>query len=297
MARVWMTTLMLFSSLLMSSLTFDIHLVKVNPKHAISGVFQASIGDKYALTASAARDLCEHLGLTIASKAQVAEAQKHGLETCRFGWIDEQIAVIPRVQVKSNCGNGRTGVVVWRADPSKEFDVFCFNVTDFEAQNQASMAAHQTTTTRKPITTHSSVFPTAQAGVHLRKIPFSKQPSPSSSLSSLSSSVPSSTSHRPSVNDLDDEGKHLAMSGSSIEAVPAALLITVTFAVMLSVFLALYYFKTNRPCRTQCDSEQQKEYIETEVWEHCSKKDLQKPQEEHVEENEEENNNSSTDQD
>lgn len=289
---------MLFSSLFMSSLTFDIQLVKVNPKRAISGVFEASIGNTYALSASAARDLCEHLGLTIASKAQVAEAQKHGLETCRFGWVDEQIAVVPRVQAKSNCGNGKTGVVVWRADPSKEFDAYCFNLTDFEAQKQASMAARQTTT-RKPITTHSSVFPTAQAGVHLRKTPFSKLPSTSSSLSSPSSSVPSSSSsHSPSVNDIDDEEKHLPMSGTPIEGVPAALLITVTFAVMLAVFLALYYFKTNRPCRTQCDSEQQKEYIETEVWEHCSKKDLQKPQEEHVEENEEENNNSSsTDQD
>ncbi|XP_016332908.1 lymphatic vessel endothelial hyaluronic acid receptor 1-like [Sinocyclocheilus anshuiensis] len=290
MARVWMRMMMmmLFSTLFMSSLTFDIQLVKVNPKRAISGVFEATLGNTYALSASAARDLCEHLGLTIASKAQVAEAQKHGLETCRFGWVDEQIAVVPRVQVKSNCGNGKTGVVVWRADPSREFDVFCFNLTDFEAQHQASMASHQTTT-RKPITTHSSVFPTAQAGVHLRKTPFSKLPSPSSS------SVPfSSSSHSPSVNDMDDEGKHLPMSGPPIEAVPAALLITVTFAVMLAVFLALYYFKTNRPCRTRCDSEQQKEYIETEVWEHCSKTDLQKPQEEHVEENEEENNSSSS---
>ncbi|KAL1270637.1 hypothetical protein QQF64_029653 [Cirrhinus molitorella] len=293
MARLWMMMLMLFSSLFTSSLTFDIHLVNVNPKQAIAGVFQASIGNKYALTASTARDLCEHLGLTIASKAQVAEAQEHGLETCRFGWVDEQIAVVPRVQAKSNCGNGMTGVVVWRADPSKEFDVFCFNITDFEAQNQASMAAHQTTT-RKPTTTHSSVFPTAHVGVHLRKTQSSKLPFPSSSFNSPTFSVPSSTSRSPSVNDLDDEGKHLAMSGTPIEAVPAALLITVTFAVMLAVFLALYYFKTNRPCRKQCDSEQQKEYIETEVWEHCSKKDLQQPQDEHVEENEEENKESSS---
>lgn len=55
----------------------------VNPKQAISGVTEVSIGDKYALNASAARDLCEHLGLTIASKAQVLEAHKHGLETCK----------------------------------------------------------------------------------------------------------------------------------------------------------------------------------------------------------------------
>ncbi|XP_056121736.1 lymphatic vessel endothelial hyaluronic acid receptor 1a [Rhinichthys klamathensis goyatoka] len=290
MARVWMMMMMLkttlFNSLFMSSLTFDIQLVKVNPKQAIFGVTEISFGKEYALNASAARDLCEHLGLTIASKAQVTEAQKHGLETCRFGWIDEQIVVVPRVQVKANCGSGKTGIVVWRANPSKEFDVFCFNSTDFEAQNQAAA----TRTTRKPITTHSSVFPTAQSGVHLRK-------PPSSPLSSVSSSVPSSLSHGSSVNHMDDEGKHLPMSGTAIDAVPAALLITVTFAVMLSVFLALYYFKTNRPCRTRGDGEQQEEYIETEVWEHCSKKDLQTPQEEHVEENEEENNSSaSTDQ-
>ncbi|XP_052418368.1 lymphatic vessel endothelial hyaluronic acid receptor 1a [Carassius gibelio] len=291
MDRVWMRMrmlLLLFSSLFMSSLTFDIQSVKVIPKRAISGVFEASIGNTYALSASAARDLCERLGLIIASKAQVAEAQKHGLETCRFGWVDEQIVVVPRVQVKSNCGNGRTGVVVWRADPTKQFDVFCFNSTDFEAQNQASMAAHKRTK-KKPTTTHSSVFPTAQTGVHLRKSPSSKHTSPSSS------SVPfSSSSHSPWVNGIDDEGKHQPTSGTQIEAIPAALLITVTFTVMLAVFLALYYVRTNRPCRTQCDSEQQKEYIETEVWEHSGEKDLQKPQEEHVEENEEENNNSSS---
>ncbi|CAM4531414.1 unnamed protein product [Leuciscus chuanchicus] len=296
MARVWMMMIMkttLFNSLFMSSLTFDMHLVKVNPKQAISGVTEISIGKEYALNASAARDLCEHLGLTIASKAQVTEAQKHGLESCRFGWVDEQIAVVPRVQVKANCGSGKTGIVVWRANPDKEFDVFCFNSTDFEIQNQAAA----TRTTRKPITTHSSVFPTAQSGVHLRKTPFSKQPSPSSPLRSVSSSVPSSLSHGSSVNHMDDEGEHLPMSGTTMDAVPAALLITVTFAVMLAVFIALYYFKTNKPCRTRGDGEQQKEYIETEVWEHCSEKDLQKPQEEHVEENEEENNSSaSTDQ-
>ncbi|XP_067270442.1 lymphatic vessel endothelial hyaluronic acid receptor 1a [Pseudorasbora parva] len=291
MARVrTMTTMMmmmmitLFNSFFVSSLTFDIHLVKVNPQQAVSGVTEVSIGNKYALNAAAARDLCEHLGLTIASKAQVAEAHKHGLETCRFGWIDEQIAVVPRVQVKEICGSGKTGVVVWRAEPTKEFDVFCFNSTDFEAQTQDVTTIHQRTT-RKPIPTHSPAFPTA----HLRRAPSSKQPSPSPPLRSLSPSVPSSLPHSPS-----DKGEHLPMSGTTTEAVPAALLITVTFAVMLAVFIALYYFKTNRPCRTRCDAEQQKEYIETEVWEHCSKKDLQNPQEEHVEENEEEDNSNSS---
>lgn len=47
----------------------------------------------------------------------------------RFGWVDEQIAVVPRVHFKASCGKGNTGIVVWRANPSKEFDVFCFNST------------------------------------------------------------------------------------------------------------------------------------------------------------------------
>ncbi|XP_056318957.1 lymphatic vessel endothelial hyaluronic acid receptor 1a [Danio aesculapii] len=275
MTRVWMRMMMkmvLFSSMFMSALTFDMQLVKVHPKQAISGVSEASIGNQYALNASSARDLCEQLGLTIANKAQLAEAQKHGLETCRFGWIDEQIAVVPRVHANPNCGIGRTGVVVWRAIPSKRFDVFCFNVTDFETQ--ASIKAHRMTT-RKPMTTRSSVAPTA--GIHLRGSPFPTIPS-------HWSSVPPSASAGPSVVHRADDAKHLALSSGSTEAVPAALLITVTFAVMIAVFLALYYVRMKRPCKARCDVEQQKEYIETEVWEHRTKEDLQKTQEEQMEE-------------
>ncbi|XP_051523039.1 lymphatic vessel endothelial hyaluronic acid receptor 1a [Myxocyprinus asiaticus] len=297
MARVWMLLLLLLNILFMCSLSMDIQLIKVHPKQAISGVFEATLGNEYALNASAARDICEHLGVTIANKAQVVEAQKHGLETCRFGWIDEQIAVIPRVQVKSSCGNGETGVIVWRADLSRKFEVFCFNSTDFEAQNQASIMTADPKSTRKPVATHSSVSPMTQAGVHLRKTPFSKPSSQSSPRQSFSSSVPPELSHSPSLNQMDDERKHLPMSGTpaSIGAVPAALLITVTFAVLLAVFLGLYYFKMNRPRWTLYDAEQQKEYIETEVWEHCDKKDLQKPQEENHEEKEEDVHNNISD--
>lgn len=72
----------------------------MNPKQAISGVIISSIGNQYALNASAARDLCEHLGLTIASKAQVAEAQKHGLETCRSK--RNQIQIISALYIDTN---------------------------------------------------------------------------------------------------------------------------------------------------------------------------------------------------
>ncbi|TRY95815.1 hypothetical protein DNTS_021267 [Danionella cerebrum] len=190
-SRMKMMKMVFLCSLVMSCVTLDMRMVKVFPKQAISGVFEVSLGNKYALNASAARDVCQKLGLTIANKAQITVAQKSGLETCRFGWIDEQVAVVPRVHVKSNCGNGSTGVVVWRANPSAQFEVFCFNVT----------------------------------------------------------------------------------------AVPAALLITVTFAVMLAVFVGLYYFKTKPHCRAHSDPEQQMDHIETELWENCSEKEQQEMEE------------------
>uniref|UniRef100_A0A3Q4H160 Lymphatic vessel endothelial hyaluronic acid receptor 1-like n=1 Tax=Neolamprologus brichardi TaxID=32507 RepID=A0A3Q4H160_NEOBR len=84
---------------------------------------------KYAFNASEARRLCWSLGLNIASKAQVQKALSRGLETCRFGWIDEHFAVIPRINPIPSCGRNKSGLVPWRASVKQKFDVFCFNET------------------------------------------------------------------------------------------------------------------------------------------------------------------------
>lgn len=47
----------------------------------------------------------------------------------RFGWTDENLAVIPRNKALVSCGQNKTGVVTWRAAVQKKFDVFCFNET------------------------------------------------------------------------------------------------------------------------------------------------------------------------
>uniref|UniRef100_A0A8C9X765 Lymphatic vessel endothelial hyaluronic receptor 1a n=1 Tax=Sander lucioperca TaxID=283035 RepID=A0A8C9X765_SANLU len=99
---------------------------------SIAGVFQVSdLNDlnqpQYGFNASEARRLCSALGVNIASKAQVQDALTRGLETCRFGWIDEHFAVIPRIKALSNCGKSQTGLVTWRTSVTQKFDVFCFN--------------------------------------------------------------------------------------------------------------------------------------------------------------------------
>lgn len=47
----------------------------------------------------------------------------------RFGWTDENLAVIPRNKALASCGNNKTGLVTWRAAVTQKFDVFCFNET------------------------------------------------------------------------------------------------------------------------------------------------------------------------
>ncbi|XP_028332564.1 lymphatic vessel endothelial hyaluronic acid receptor 1a isoform X3 [Gouania willdenowi] len=115
----------------------DINHIRVFPSvnQSVAGVFQVTrLNDfnqpHYAFNASEARLLCLSLGVHIASKAQVETALTRGFETCRFGWIDEYLAVIPRIRALINCGKNQTGLVPWRASVKKKFDVFCFNESD-----------------------------------------------------------------------------------------------------------------------------------------------------------------------
>ncbi|XP_068586926.1 lymphatic vessel endothelial hyaluronic acid receptor 1a isoform X2 [Cebidichthys violaceus] len=124
-----------------SDQNIDTNRIRVFPaaNQSIAGVFQVSnLNDlnqpQYTFNASEARRLCSSLGVNIASKAQVQEALTRGLETCRFGWIDEHFAVIPRIKALSTCGQNRRGLVAWRASVTQKFDVFCFNESDAATQ-------------------------------------------------------------------------------------------------------------------------------------------------------------------
>ncbi|XP_014852674.1 PREDICTED: lymphatic vessel endothelial hyaluronic acid receptor 1 isoform X2 [Poecilia mexicana] len=128
---VCISSLLAFSSVFSDQNTSNI---KVFPaaNQSTAGVTQVSYQNnqnqlQYAFNASEARKICQSLGLSIASKAQVEEALSRGLETCRYGWTDEQIAVIPRIHALANCGQNKTGLVLWRAPVTNRFDVFCFN--------------------------------------------------------------------------------------------------------------------------------------------------------------------------
>eukprot|EP00064_Thunnus_orientalis_P002924 superscaffoldBa00000229_g2932 len=70
-------------------------------------------GGKYTFNFTAAKAACLSLNVTIATRTQIERAVQRGLEMCKFGWIDGQVAVIPRITADKNCGKGKTGVVPW----------------------------------------------------------------------------------------------------------------------------------------------------------------------------------------
>ncbi|TRY88550.1 hypothetical protein DNTS_002831 [Danionella cerebrum] len=181
MARVWLGFNLLFC-FLMSTIGLDVNLIQVPTTDGVSGVFLVQTKtSQYSFNATTAKEACEFIQMRIATKAEVETANKNGLQTCRFGWIEEQIAVIPRVDRNENCGKNKVGVSVWRADISKKFDVFCFKGPE-------------------PFHTTTSRTPTRTGGRTPSTFAYSTEASHPSSTKSTSSPAHTSTSPPPSTS-------------------------------------------------------------------------------------------------
>ncbi|KAM9375772.1 lymphatic vessel endothelial hyaluronic receptor 1b isoform 2-T2 [Pholidichthys leucotaenia] len=155
----------------------------VPPSYRATGVFMLIEGEKYTLNYSAARDACRSLNVSMATKPQMAQAVRHGLETCKFGWVKEKFAVIPRVISENKCGNGKTGVVTWHAPITKEFGVFCFNASVLEEPTKTPktspthpQSSTSFTTTMTPLT-QTQRPPTTRVSATTTFLPSTKKPS------------------------------------------------------------------------------------------------------------------------
>ncbi|XP_031587774.1 lymphatic vessel endothelial hyaluronic receptor 1b isoform X1 [Oreochromis aureus] len=127
----------------------------ISQSYRATGVFLLIEGGTYyTLNFTAARDACLSLNVTMATEVQISQAIQHGLETCKYGWIAEQTAVVPRISPEQTCGQGKTGVVTWKAPADKKFGVFCFDasaLTDLE-----TTASPQSPTSPTPLTTQTT---------------------------------------------------------------------------------------------------------------------------------------------
>ncbi|XP_034734758.1 lymphatic vessel endothelial hyaluronic receptor 1b [Etheostoma cragini] len=146
MARFGFFTLFLlsFAAFLLAS---NSSLIKVPQSHRAAGVFMlVEGGGQYTFNFTDARAACSFLNVSLATTAQMERAVQRGLETCKFGWIAEQIAVVPRLRSDTKCGKGKIGVVTWSAKPETRFGVFCFNASDLEETPNRSTASPQSST-------------------------------------------------------------------------------------------------------------------------------------------------------
>ncbi|XP_030280883.1 lymphatic vessel endothelial hyaluronic receptor 1b isoform X2 [Sparus aurata] len=135
---------------------------KVPQSPRAAGVFMHLEGGEYTFNFTAARAACVSLNVTMATTAQMDRAVQHGLQTCKFGWTAEKVAVVPRLTPDKMCGKGNTGVVQWKANAEKKFGVFCFNASE-ETPNK-STASPQVATTSTPLITPT---PTSTAAAPL----------------------------------------------------------------------------------------------------------------------------------
>ncbi|KAG7468543.1 hypothetical protein MATL_G00143670 [Megalops atlanticus] len=269
MARACFTAC-LICSFAIPALLFNPSQLQVYPKNSrVSGVFEVTFGSSpnkisYAFNASQAREVCQFLNVTIASKAQVSEAHRNGLETCRYGWIDEQIAVIPRIKPSKGCGQNQVGVIPWRTPVTTPFDVFCFNATDLEIQLDV-MTTNVPTTTKQVLTASSSPSPTVTLLLQ------------STHSTRSSSDSPSPT---PTHTDLPLRPQLKGITEFSFGVVPTALLVTAVMLFLLSAFAALWINRKNSVPFWK--RKQQKEGAE-EVWKSSCEKELNEHQTEDVE--------------
>ncbi|XP_035498085.1 lymphatic vessel endothelial hyaluronic receptor 1b isoform X2 [Scophthalmus maximus] len=269
-----------------------------------AGVFMLIEGGIYTLNFTSARAACLWLNVTMATRDQMEGAVQQGLETCKFGWIAEGIAVIPRISSNRNCGNGKTGVVQWSAIPDRKFGVYCFNASDLEETKTTSKAAAQTstspTTPTELIQTQTQTqtqtltpTPTTPLTASSRQKTTTKSPEQTSAFTvqvettrstrvsststprdTVSTHVPTSRSHfvasKPTVltsafpTSVSVPPQSKSAAKPSLGVVPMALIVLGVILLLLTAAGAVWYSKLN--IFTCWSPGRQKDDTETEMW-------------------------------
>ncbi|XP_076012424.1 lymphatic vessel endothelial hyaluronic acid receptor 1a [Genypterus blacodes] len=274
--RLCITALLLFAAAI-SDPNMDTIQFRVFPaaNRSVAGVQQVTFVNylnqpTYAFNASEARELCEALRLKIASKAQVQEALSKGLETCRFGWLDENFAVVPRITPSMLCGKNQTGLVSWRTPVKQKFDAFCFNESDTATQLKDTTSDGPVTsrdyTGPKQFPSEATIFPSDPQSTR------SARPSALSPASTLLLSLSSSSVLPSSEHGEDTEAELTELTGTAQGSTGGAVtvvLITLTCGLLIIATIILALVKRKRSCSLdmqQQQQQQQQEYMETEEW-------------------------------
>ncbi|KAM4619149.1 lymphatic vessel endothelial hyaluronic receptor 1b [Polymixia lowei] len=312
MATVRLVAHLLLLSLAVCTLALDHGEIKVSEPGHVEGVFMIPVDGKYIFNATEARSACRHLNTTLATAAQMENALQHGLQTCRFGWIDGQIAAVPRITADVKCGNNKTGLATWRANVDKLFGAFCFSAADLDntltttvipVTSKATMSLPASKHTRTTVTSlvrstpkaPSSTESTSKAServppvVTFTPLVESTRPSTISSTSSVTPVSPSqpvtaSSLITVSLTSVPPSTVLPESAEASLGAVLTSLIVAGVILLLLIAAGAVWCYQLKRSVFPFWSRRQQKDDIETEMWKHTdSEMDLQSHQDEEEE--------------
>ncbi|XP_075817661.1 CD44 antigen isoform X3 [Microtus pennsylvanicus] len=92
-----------------------------------AGVFHVEKNGRYSISRTEAEDLCQAFNSTLPTMDQMLKALDSGFETCRYGFIQDNV-VIPRITPNAICAANNTGVYILQSNTS-HYDTYCFNAS------------------------------------------------------------------------------------------------------------------------------------------------------------------------
>ncbi|KAM7086832.1 lymphatic vessel endothelial hyaluronic acid receptor 1 [Molossus nigricans] len=271
LTSIWTTRLLVQGSLGVQELS-------VSVPCRIKGVTLVEKKTPEQLNFTEANEACKLLGLTLASKDQIEVALKSGFETCSYGWVADQILVIPRILPNPKCGKNGVGVLLWRNLPNKKSKAYCYNSSD----TWANSCLPEIFTTEDPIfNTQTATYTTEMIGsdtVHSTlstDVPYSTTPPPARTRASTSprkrkliciTEVFMETTTTSIETESHMEYKAAFKNeDAGFGGVPTALLVLALLFFAAAAGLAYCYVKRYVKAFPFTNKNQQKEMIETKV--------------------------------
>ncbi|CAH2325560.1 lymphatic vessel endothelial hyaluronic acid receptor 1 [Pelobates cultripes] len=267
--------------------SFDIQ--DLNPvKCRLAGILVAVPKDnKYKFNYTTAVSVCQELGLTLASKVQVQKANRNGFETCSYGWVSDQIAVISRIQHNEKCGKNQTGVLTWSVEISKPFHAYCFNSSDMWVNScKPEFPTTNVPTTKPQASTASEVLPNETSNTEIpRTTVMLHHLQTTSTIYNIEDTETAttemlSTSTIPETETDNKQGKQASThNGNSFGSLPAALLTLALLFFAVAVVLGVCYIKKYKTNLLFTQKKEEKENVETKVFKENGNGELPKTEE------------------